>query len=171
MADHTVAEEWRPVVGWEGRYSVSSHGRVRGPAGIVLRTHKHDDGYPTLSLRSRYKDRTRRCQVHTLVLEAFVGPRPNGYECRHIDGNPSNCLLTNLAWGTKAENELDKRRHGSSCRGEKNPNSVLDDHKVVRILELLKSGVSQRRVATAFGVSQYAISRINKGTGWTHIAR
>lgn len=57
--------------------------------------------------------------VHRLVLFAFVGPRPPGMLCRHLDGNPSNNRLENLCWGTGQENEADKERHGRTARGDR----------------------------------------------------
>jgi hypothetical protein len=52
-------------------------------------------------------------KVHHLILEAFIGPRPNGMQCRHLDGNRSNNRLDNLAWGTPRENIHDSFRHGT----------------------------------------------------------
>jgi hypothetical protein len=48
-----------------------------------------------------------------MVLEAFTGPRPEpAYHARHLDGNPQNNALANLAWGTRQENWEDRRSHG-----------------------------------------------------------
>jgi hypothetical protein len=60
------------------------------------------DGYRTVSL----KQGERRCTrfVHHLVLETFVGPRPPGTECLHKNSNPADNRLSNLKWGTHAEN-------------------------------------------------------------------
>lgn len=52
-------------------------------------------------------------RVHRLILEAFVGPCPDGMEARHKDGNPGNNRLDNLAWGTKEENTEDNRKSGA----------------------------------------------------------
>ena len=43
-----------------------------------------------------------RC--HTLVCTAFHGPRPEGCECDHIDGNKLDWSANNLRWVTKEEN-------------------------------------------------------------------
>lgn len=52
--------------------------------------------------------------VHTLMLEAFVGPCPEGMECRHFpDRDPASNRLANLQWGTRLENAADKRVHGT----------------------------------------------------------
>jgi HNH endonuclease len=49
--------------------------------------------------------------VHTLVLQAFVGPCPAGMEACHYDGDKANNKLGNLRWDTKRANELDAIRH------------------------------------------------------------
>ena len=42
--------------------------------------------------------------VHTLVLETFVGPRPDGHDADHIDGDRLNNRLENLRWLPAEEN-------------------------------------------------------------------
>lgn len=51
-------------------------------------------------------------KVHRLVLTAFVGPCPEGMECRHLDGDAANNRLSNLCWGTREENIADSKRNG-----------------------------------------------------------
>lgn len=108
-------EEWRPVVGYEGHYEVSDQGRVRVAKrryfGKIMSTTSVGDPYPALQLWRDSKPRVLR--VHRLVLEAFVGPRPDGLLARHLDGDPTNNALTNLRWGTYSENGLDSVRHGT----------------------------------------------------------
>lgn len=117
-------EEWRPVSGYEDAYEVSNHGRVRSLdrelpnsatttrflSGRVLKHYVIRYGYHRVTLWKSNK--SNRIVVHKLVLEAFVGPKPEGMECRHLDGNPANNHLTNLVWGTSAENKKDIVRHG-----------------------------------------------------------
>lgn len=57
--------------------------------------------------------------VHRLVLEAFVGPKPEGAVTRHLNGDPTDNRLANLAYGTPAENGADMRRHGTSFHARK----------------------------------------------------
>lgn len=94
---------------------MSNLGKVLGPRGWVLTPRAHQFGYPQVDIYYRDGDaRVRRtCLIHHLVLEAFVGPRPQGCECRHLDGNPTNNILTNLVWGTHVENMRDRARHGT----------------------------------------------------------
>ena len=125
ITDPTI-ETWKPVVGWEGLYSVSDRGRVRSEDRTVhyssgrIRTVRgkiralgsHRFGYPMVTMKSAgRKQRTE--YVHRLVLEAFVGPCPEGMEVCHNNGDPTCNLLSNLRWDTHSENTRDKRRHGT----------------------------------------------------------
>jgi hypothetical protein len=121
-----MAERWRAVPGYEKCYEVSDQGRVRSltrrvdngtPSGMTLKgrnLQQYMKGrrrqYPTVEL-SR-DGRQRGYQVHTLVLEAFVGPRPPGMFGLHRDDDKSNTWLDNLYWGTRADNTEDRKRNG-----------------------------------------------------------
>lgn len=61
----------------------------------------------------------KRFLIHTLVLEAFVGPRPEGAVCCHIDGDPTNNHVTNLRWGSYSDNNHDLVRHGTHFQASK----------------------------------------------------
>lgn len=111
-----MAERWLPIPGLE-RYEVSDLGRVRR-AGRSPRNPDNHNGYPRFQFR-RQGGRRQHLFVHVAVLLAFVGPRPPGHDARHLDGNPSNCVLSNLAWGTKLENMRDRDRHGKTCAGSR----------------------------------------------------
>lgn len=120
-------EQWRDVVGFEGFYQVSDHGRTRSVerrvparqgtrhvASVILATQQDPRGYPQLAIRTRQDGviTERRVRLHTLVTEAFRGPRPAGMIVRHVDGDPRNCRLGNLAYGSHSENNEDIKRHG-----------------------------------------------------------
>lgn len=117
----TDGENWLPVVGFEGIYEVSDHGRVRGIdragsdgrrlAGRILRQKVHPVSGHRLVGLWRGQETTR--SVHRLVLESFVGPVPDGHEVCHNNGVPDDNRLENLRYGTRSENQLDRTRHGS----------------------------------------------------------
>jgi len=52
-------------------------------------------------------------RIHVLVLLAFVGPRPEGQQARHLNGNATDNRRVNLAWGTPKQNTADSIRHGT----------------------------------------------------------
>lgn len=118
-------EEWRPVVGWEDAYEVSSFGRVRSISRIVMAKDGRCiplQGRPVtpvvipkgyLQVRLWRDNRPHPIYVHKLVLNAFVGIRPENLQARHLDGDPSNNRLDNLAWGTGSENTNDRVFHGT----------------------------------------------------------
>lgn len=59
-------------------------------------------GYRTIGVVNT--DGNRVCvRVGDLIAATWLGPRPEGQDLRHLDGNPSNDTLDNLAWGTPAE--------------------------------------------------------------------
>jgi len=114
-----MQEVWLPVVGHEGSYEVSSHGRVRSLDRTVHRSTSSmrrrgqllrpclTHGYPTVNLSAK------TYQVHVLMLKAFVGPRPSGLYGCHNDDVRTNNVLSNLRWGTPSSNSQDKLRHGN----------------------------------------------------------
>lgn len=120
-------ETWRPVVGYEGHYEVSDHGRVRSLERTVHRP--HSGPYKTvprvlsqfINKRPEYRRVSlrqpsgafRKYLVHVLVLEAFIGPRPEGLESCHYDDDPANNHVENLRWGTRRSNTLDRVRLGT----------------------------------------------------------
>lgn len=113
-------EQWRAIPGFPA-YLVSDQGRVvstklwRGQVNRELRGHTASFGYPCVHLYGSGGARNRTARsIHSLVAEAFIGPRPPGQEVRHLDGDPKNCRLENLAYGTHVENERDKIRHGTN---------------------------------------------------------
>jgi hypothetical protein len=103
-----MQEQWRPVPGSPG-YEVSDRGRVRSPR-VMLRQGPIGSGHLAVQIPRNGKRRT--VYVHALVLEAFIGPRPRGQECRHLDDDKTNNTVGNLRWGTRSENTLDKVRNG-----------------------------------------------------------
>ncbi|WP_336158169.1 HNH endonuclease signature motif containing protein [Amycolatopsis sp. VC5-11] len=105
----SVPENWRRVPGAAG-YLISDAGRLMSICGRearILRPSSNRKGYQLVKVHGLNRS------VHRLVLEAFVGPRPEGQEARHLNGNPADNRLHNLAWGTSSQNKADMVRHGT----------------------------------------------------------
>lgn len=108
-----------------------------------------------------------KAYLHRLICEAFNGPCPAGMQCRHLDGDKTNNAAANLAWGTKAENEADKLRHGSHVNGEKNPMSVLTEETVFQMRDDRKrTGDSYAKIAARYSVSTMTAYRAITQQSW-----
>lgn len=83
---------------------------------------------------------------------------------RHDCVNPEHLEL-----GSHKDNADDRRRDGTLCVGEKQGNSKLTEDQVKLIREGKKKGESLGDRSKKFDVSKHAISRIDKGKGWTHL--
>jgi hypothetical protein len=179
-------ERWKPVVGFEDYYEVSDLGRVKSLARTCLNRWGGQRSVPERILvqvpartrrdgKSRYivtlhgADGPRWSRVPHLILTAFVGSRPPGHEARHLDCDPSNNRLTNLAWGTQAENHADTLRLDHVLRGERHPNAKLTKAQVDQIRELRTAGLSGPAIGAQFGISHRMVYLIAKNRNWSHV--
>ena len=128
------SEQWKPVTGFVGKYEVSDLGRVRSL--LTTQNSKMETprvktmtvtpyGYHVVSLSDQSKSRARL--VHHLVLDAFIGARQEGQECRHLNSNSLDNRLVNLTWGSKVENMSDRYTTGAA------PGLCLVDKQVVGV--------------------------------------
>lgn len=110
---------WRDVIGYEGLYRVSDTGLVMSiRRNRLMSLGTSPQGYRTCAISRDGKP--RRFMVHRLVLEAFVGPCPDGMETLHRNDIPGDNRIENLRWGTHAENIEDMKRNGNFNSGRWN---------------------------------------------------
>jgi hypothetical protein len=166
-------EEWKPVVGCENWYEVSSYGRVRrvkcstcGNPGSILKHYYSDPGYARVTLPVKGKCR-RSFYVHHIVAKAFLGPRPKGMTINHIDGDKQNPAVSNLEYITKSEDIAHAYRLGLRRRGEHHPHAKLTEEEARQIRQLCGK-MTQQRVANKFGVSPTVVRAIWIGKTWKH---
>ena len=153
---------WKQVKGFEGKYEVSNLGDVRSITrrfkvaikggeysttrkGRILRAGGSKSGHLSVVL-----GRGNTKSVHALVLTAFVGDRPKGMDTRHKDGNPANNKLSNLHWGTRADNIRDKKWHGNPLK--------LSPEGIREMRRLRESGHKLSTLAEKFGVNISTVS-------------
>lgn len=108
-------EIWKDIDEFHG-YQVSNYGNVRsyinnrhGLCGEwhMLKPQPNHNGYLTVCL-----GRGNRRLVSRLVAIAFI-PNPDNLPLvRHLDDNPLNNHVNNLAWGTQTDNMQDCVKHG-----------------------------------------------------------
>lgn len=103
----------------------------------------------------------RLVRVYVLVLETFVGPCPQGYVARHLNDIADDNRLSNLVWGTQAENVHDagvnRRRDLSLSSGDQHTSSSLRNEEVLCIREKYAAGASRKDLAEEFRVPLYTI--------------
>lgn len=185
MADIELleGEEWRPVVGYEGQYEVSNMGRVRSLDRTIMRKNGHPQTIHGKILHPSHaskgaRDRSsihyvnvglnnvkskRKPWVHTLVAEAFLGPRPPGHDVMHINGIRDDNRLSNLKYGSRSENNISMYDYGKkSGSGKLFPEDVL---AIRKRLAMNEPGPS---IAKDYGVHFCTIYRIKNGQtfGW-----
>jgi hypothetical protein len=174
--DHSTQVEYRQVSGYSN-YRVGSDGTVQSTfangllGGRVswrpLARQKHTGGYLIVHF---YKDKKRKpMYVHRLVLEAFVGPCPEGMEACHNNGDRGDNRVENLRWDTRKGNFADKVDHGTLLEGSQVGNSKLHEVNINPIRRLAEMGVYQWQIAEAFGVEQSLVSQIVRGRIWDHV--
>ncbi len=130
-----------------------------------LAIRRNDDGYCFVNLDLDGKTYSR--SVHQLVLETFVGPRPEGMEaCHYPDDDKSNNRLENLRWDTHGENAKDKYRGRpplteKACRrcGETKP--VGDYYRDKRASDGLKTECKDCHKRTAYQSANKETRRAN----------
>lgn len=181
-AEQYADERWVPIAGYEGRYDVSDHGRVRSwvnnssnrrsvPKILKDCSTGLNKEYRGLYLGHGRKDGGpcgRNELVHRLVLLAFVGPCPDGQHAAHLDGDPHNNHWSNLRWKTPKENNADKVAHGAQTRGESHHRSKLNE-AAVKDIRASYPRVSQRALARKYEVAPITIKKIRTGQTWSHV--
>lgn len=158
--------EYRP---WprDTRYLVGDDGTIIGLRGRPLKGVVRD-GRPgtTVTLEGR----EQRILIAVIVCETFHGPRPEGRQVAHEDGDPLNSRASNLAWKTAQENAADRDRHGRTARGEKNGWARLTEDDVLDIRARRASGETLDSIAYSHGVSLQHVWRICRREVWAHVA-
>ena len=165
--DKALAEEWKPVSGYEGLYEISSLGNVRGiKRGKILKQCYSSMGYTHVGLSKNSNQKTNT--THRLVAKEFVHNPENKPCINHIDGIKDNNRAINLEWCTQKENinhafELGLMGVGGNANG-----SILIEIQVREIREKAKR-MSHRELARMYGVHHSTISQIVHRRTWVHI--
>lgn len=107
-------EQWREIEGFEGRYQISSNGRVRSLARkiegcvprdsfeLVMQQYEHNNGYRVVHLKTPMQ--RKKAFVHRLVGKAFLSNPEEKAIVNHKDRDRTNNDLSNLEWVTEEEN-------------------------------------------------------------------
>lgn len=169
-------EQWKPVVGYEGWYEVSSHGRVKRIAkgkgarpGHILSPDVRYDNYRMVNLLRGSAESRILFYVHRLVVEAFISKIPDGLVVNHIDGNGGNNHVLNLEITTDDGNRKHAQRIGLIPRGAKHHMAKLTETDVV---EIRRRALKETRVSIArdYGMSSSYLGEIVRREAWKHVS-
>lgn len=129
------------------------------------RSKKHND-YLRVSIDGKL------VHIHILVAEKFLGKKPNGKVCNHIDGNKSNNDISNLEYITPSENNYHAIRTGlvQVKYGDSHHNSKVNSDQVILIRIKRMSGRTFNSLSNEYGISSHSIADICKYRTWPHIS-
>lgn len=175
-------ERWLPIEGFDGRYDISSHGRVRTwikrvgsrvdpltePAIRVTGKGGTFGQYRVIVLIGERDKKPRTRYVHRLVALHFIGPCPPRHEVAHDDGVGHHNWVENLSWKTRKDNHADKKRHGTEYIGERHHRCKLTSAQVMEI-RAAAGKTSGPKLAKKYGVGHETIYAILNGKTWKHL--
>lgn len=166
-------EEWKPVVGHENEYEVSNLGRVKSlERKVRLVTHGVETKrtVPERVLKPGCMNRFGHCSVaigrgntrtvHSLVAEAFIGPRPEKFDVAHLNGDGGDNRAENLAYVSRAENNHHMVHHGRRKLTVEQVRDLRSRHWPVG---------SQTKAARELGVSPQTLNNLLRGRIYAHV--
>lgn len=163
---------WKNILGYEGKYEVSSSGQVRSmrynnTSKIKILSQKTNrGGYQQVTLCSNGK--TRTFSVHRLVAQAFLPNYSDDTQVNHIDCDKKNNAVSNLEMCTQQENMNHARRNGllKTLKGDDCPTAKLTSD-IVR--EIRKSPKRNIELAKEYGVHRSLVSMVRRGKIWKDV--
>jgi len=96
----TEVEVWKDVP-FNDNYQISSFGQIFSKRRKKILSTSNGGDYPRVRISNKNH------KVHRLVWGTFKGEIPDDLVVRHIDGDRTNCRLSNLDIGTKSDNKID----------------------------------------------------------------
>lgn len=143
---------------------------IRGPNCWIWSGSTSIGGYGSFGWPGKtWKDWKSR-RAHRVSYEFYVGPIPPGLDVLHKCDNPPCVRPSHLFLGTDFDNQQDALKKGrrADAKGIKNGNRKLteEDVKDIRNFHPL---VSERKLASYYGVKKAAIHKIVHRTRWSHV--
>lgn len=144
-------EKWRDIKGFEGRYQISNHGRVR-TISRILKPWNANGHYQNIYLGAKNLRR-----IHRLVAENFLPNPEQKQQVNHKDGNKNNNHATNLEWTTRAENIRHAYKNGFMKQAKLTTKMVK---------EIRASSSSKQELSQKYGVALHTIQRVRNNRTW-----
>jgi len=167
--------QWKPIIGYEGLYEISSSGLVKSLdrfeiAGNKTRIRRERilkpglaRGYLRVVLCKEGK--IKNFAIHSLVAKHFLGEKNHGCIINHKNGKKTFNSVDNLEWCSRKENSEHAQRTGLYARGESHYKARLSSEDVTMIKEMSRF-FGNVTMAKKYHVSISAIQDIVKGRTW-----
>lgn len=168
--------ELRPLLSAEG-YAASKCGSIISYHRLepfALKQCRHTMGYRKVQLKVA-ENTYKGFLVHSLVMEAWVGPRPEGMVINHINGDKTDNRLENLEYCTRSFNMEHSYRTGLSPKpptkyGAAAPKAKMTDDVVLALRRETDREVGYTdRLAAKYGVTSATVSKALLGRTWRHL--
>lgn len=173
-------EQWKPIKGYEGIFSVSNMGRIRRDmdaktggkkSGYVFAEKKTPNGY--MMARLNMNNSTECVMAHRLVAIAFIGDPPDGKTIiNHKNGIKDDNRPENLEWVTMRENAKHSRDvlgNKTGAIGERSGRAKFTRKEAIMIHLMKSCGMKHKDIAPFFNVSQVTVTRILNFKRWPHM--
>lgn len=162
-----MEEIWKDVPSLDGHYQVSNLGNVRRIMCRAVKGCANSSGYKQITSHAPgFGKKTRT--IHSMIMEAFVAPRPVGYHIAHYNGDRVDNRIENLRYASPKENiGDDRRRHDTLPKGERNYKTKFKESDIIHIL---KSQETNSALAKKYGVTNECISNIRRRKTWAHVS-
>lgn len=168
-------EIWKDVKGFEGRYKISSHGRVasifKKHCYLISPAKPDSGGYYNIALRFKANGIKRYCvRIHQLVAEHFL-EKPitsERLEIDHDDCDRLNNYYKNLKWVTSSEHRKITMLKGEILRGENHAHSKLTELNVIEMRKLYATNqYTHKELAEIFGICRRQAGDIINKVNWS----
>lgn len=151
-------EEWSEIPGAAG-YKISNFGNVIGMLGGKYKTPVNHKGYPMIRIPAR-----KFCQsLHKVVADLFIGPRPEGMQINHIDGNKLNSRWDNLEYISCKDNINHAINLGLRERKANLKTGMFDKTQLAVIRHCFAAGFGNQEISRHFRCHHSTISKIRTG--------
>ncbi|MCK6543950.1 HNH endonuclease [bacterium] len=174
--DTIVGEIWKQLRE-NPTYFISNMGRVKSfnydkVNGRILKPRISGKGHYVVSFR-KYNIK-QSVYIHHLVARYFLPPpSPDQKLVFHINGDHTNNQATNLMWGTHKDHLLRSSQKNPRVhyyffanRASRYDTSKITAADAEDIRKMLKNGVTGRRIAKMYGISEMQVTRIRRFENW-----
>ena len=153
---------WKRIPGYP-KYEANEDGRIRQAETLhLMRFCKAPEGHFYLALCGPDKKR-HKVWVQRIILATFCR-HPRGREvARHLDGNPANNKISNLAWGSTKKNMKDKQDHGRAIGSKLRLSAMLTPEGLASAKDRLNNGLDPQLFASCLGVSLKSVYNLKNG--------